>query len=212
MKFKSGQVLPKELMHALLNCEYFRERKAACVNLLRLRKRHVSTVYQLRVWLENGERVYWIKVSRGAEQEYRFLQSAYEQFHDIEQFTVVKPVTYLENFPALITEHTDGELLSSRIKRRLNRVSALIAEDERVRRDCYMCGNWLALLHTYELPSNQQYDLEELIKYVDVRLKRLVDRSGLEKDFCERVLAYLLQILSMVPPEDLVRVRGRSSG
>ena len=207
MKFKSGQDLSKDLMGGLLNCKYFRERNALCVELVRLANRHVSTVYQVRVYLENEERLYWMKVSGGAEQEYRFLESTYEQFRDVPQLSAVKPVTYLEDFGALITEHTDGERLSSRIKRRLNRLSALLGEDERVRRDCYMCGKWLALLHTYELPSNLQYNLEELIEYIDVRLKRLADRSGLERDFCGRVLAYLLHILSMVPPEERVRVK-----
>lgn len=207
MKRTPDQVLSTDLINALLSSEYFRERGAGSVKVLQLANRHVSTIYQVKVSLENGERIYWVKVCRSAEQEYRFLQDTYQQFRDIPRLSVVKPVTYLEDFSSLVTKHTNGELLSSRIKRRLNRLSILLGGNERVRRNCYTCGKWLALLHANELPSTQQYNREELVAYIDERLKLLVQRSGLDEGFCQQVLGYLHRTLSAAPPEDLVRVK-----
>jgi len=207
MKFKSRQREFQELFRALLACEYFRERKAVSGELLQYRNRPVSDVYQVRVGFGNGEGLYWIKLSPQAEQEYRFLRSMYERFRGVPRLAVVKPVAYLEDCTALITGHAEGELLSSRIKRRINRVAGVLWRDERLKEDCYMCGKWLALLHSYHLLENEQSDVQELIEYIDLRLKKLIDKSILEKEFCDRVLRYLFQNLSRVSPNDLVRVQ-----
>ena len=157
MKFKSRQREFQELFRALLACEYFRERKAVSGELLQYRNRPVSDVYQVRVGFGNGEGLYWIKLSPQAEQEYRFLRSMYERFRGVPRLAVVKPVAYLEDCTALIIGHAEGELLSCRIKRRLNRVAGVLWRDERLKEDCYMCGKWLALFHSYHLLENEQY-------------------------------------------------------
>ncbi len=207
MKFKSRQREFQELFRALLASKYFRDRNAVCGELLQYRNRQVSAVYQVRVGFRNGEGLYWIKVSPMAQLEYRFLRSVYERFRGVPRLAVVKPVAYLEDCTALIIGHAEGKLLSYRIKRRQNRMAGVLWQDERLKEDCYMCGKWLALLHSYHLLENEQYDVQVLIQYIELRLKKLIDKSILEKEFCDRVMRYLFQNLSRLSPNDLVRVK-----
>ena len=153
MNFRSSKSSQKDITNSLTNCDYFQQMEAICIELDRPSKRPVSTVYRVRVRLEKGEKLYWAKVSQDSEQEYQFLESTYDQFRDVPQLSVVKPAAYLSDISALITEHTDGQPLSYYIKRRLNRISALLGEDASLRRYCYMCGKWLALLHGGRLPA-----------------------------------------------------------
>jgi len=207
MGFKPAWLACEEITHALWKCPYFRERRALGMQVLQFWSRHVSAMYQVKVVFRNAERLYWIKMSKSAEEEYRFLQAAYERFEDVPELNVVKPVTYLEDIGALITEHTSGERLSSRIKRRLNRVSAVFGEDEGIKWSCYMCGKWLAVLHSHVLPAGHRYSPEELLEYIKVRLNLLVERSAFDRRLCDRVMAYLLKILPMISLSDLERVK-----
>ena len=70
-----------------------------------------------------------------------------------------------------------------------------------------MCGKWLAVLHSQALPAEHRYSPEELLEYIEVRLNLLVERSAFDKRLCDRVMAYLLRILPMVPLSDLERVK-----
>ncbi len=202
--------LPKVLSDALLECAYFQERKAVSVKLLRFQKRHVSSVYMVEVCFANEKRLFWIKVSGDALEEYRYLRDSFEHFRDLPQLSLVKPIAYLDVFSALVTEHSNGTVLSSKIKRRLNRFTAFLSINEplaRVKRDCYTCGQWLAWLHLQQLPSDQKCEVQELIDYVEVRLRLLGERSVLKESFCKQVVDRLKKNLAEVPHEDLVRVR-----
>jgi hypothetical protein len=151
--------------------------------------------------------LYWIKVSRVAENEYRFLRSAHEHFRDIPNLGVVKPVAYIKESRAVVTEHASGEILSSQIKRRLNILTGLMGDHKNIKQLCYMCGKWLALLHMHELPSTQSYEPATLVEYVAVRLEQLVNRATLDEPTGELVLKALSDYLAMACPEDLTRVR-----
>lgn len=208
----SDRALPVDLERALLADDYFSERGAARVELLHSSARPFSTVHRVRVQMEAGARCFWIKLHTdrsfgSCEHEHRYLRGAADLFEREPGLSIVKSVAYLEALGALVTEDAPGTPLSSLVKRHLNRVSGLLGDrKEEIRRHCYRCGEWLAVLHSRTLPRSQLYERERLARYVDERLERLVEASELDAPFRTRVSTSLERILARVEDEDLVRV------
>jgi len=211
--FNPGRGLPPGCSDQLLNIFQMKEKKATSVEIIRKLRRHGSTLYQIRVQIEDAWEIYWLKIyyskaNKDAEKEFKFLQTTFEQFRDIPQLATVEPMGYLEEFAALIIKHCEGELLSLRTERYLYSFPHISIRDrDAIEQDFYLCGKWLALLHKNELLSDSAYNPEFVIDYIDETLSKVALRWGLSKSFCQRVHINLKEMLSQVEPQDLIRVK-----
>jgi hypothetical protein len=199
------------IAEAVLRSEHFATRNAKHVELVESSGRPASTVFQIRVQVDDGPRLFWVKVrpsgSLGTgEDEYKFLKKANDAFGQDGELSVVRPVAYLPDFDAVVTENVEGHPLHSLVKRSLNRLTAPFAVLEDFERHFVRCGAWLAKLHEHTLSPVERFDPHVLHRYVDARLAYLESRGAIDRVLRERTVAYLNSLLVSAEADALLRV------
>lgn len=212
MRFKKASPLPKALIAELLNCSNISKHDPVSVIPVRSVERHVSAIHQVEITFKQREAsLYWVKVhpeNNGcAELEHNFLSDAHDHFLAEPNLSVLKPVAYLKNYNAMVTEHSPGEPLAAQVKNRLNIFSSFLHSDIKIKNNFYMCGKLLAKLHQQRLSNGELYSSEELFKYIDIRLKKLMEQSKLDEEFYNRLQKYFLDIKDELSEVNLIRVK-----
>lgn len=116
----------------------------------------------------------------------------------------VKPIACYDDALAIVTEEASGTTLLDRLQHdaswfpHARRVDALVQALETV-------GRWLKCFQGFQ-PSDHLVSVESLRDYVDIRLKRLVDRHAMTASQREQILAHLLRLGGLVKPGDLREV------
>jgi len=212
VRFRTPEPLSERLLEAVKDCLSGKGREPISIEVVRSTKRHVSQVHQVRVCFrsEPAPVLYWVKLHSdnpgGALEEFAFLSNAREKFRSLPMLDVVTAVAYLDEFDALVTEHTSGPLLSSHVKRHANRISSLVTDQHSLQKHFHLCGVWLATLHQPHESGAQYYPREDLLEYVDERLRRLLSEPD-QASLYDRVKDFLERSLAETPSEDLVRVK-----
>ena len=97
---------------------------------------------------------------------------AMSRLMDGKHFSVARPIAYLEQHSALVTEAAPGVDLGSAIKERVRAFPRPRAIDELLRH-CERCGEWLRVYHEATCVDGIKLSLEEMRDYVDARLEFL---------------------------------------
>lgn len=211
MRFKKANPLPEKLLSSFLSSEGMRHSSPVSVETLVSVERHVSSVYQILVQFKDHDERYWIKVSTENSEcavlEYEFLKDANEHFENKSHFSVIKPVAFIENFNAIITLHAAGRPLSEQVKKEMNLLSIFWCDVEKVKKRFYKSGEMLAHLHSNVLPSGENYSVDQLVQYIEVRLQLLLEQSKLDVALYNRIQEYFLKVKSAMSDVDLIRVK-----
>lgn len=203
-----GPITFQKVSEALLAAEYFTERNAESVELLKASSRWVSDLYFVSVDFRFGRRgKYWIKIHPDAENEYIFLKKTYDHLSDYPSLSIVRPVAHLEGVDGVVTEHASGEILSDMILRKLNRMRSLSHNGPQVQDYMYGCGKWLAALHSDRLSGHEAFRVEELLEYISERIEMLVQAGAIRREMAGRILRAMEKEVPLVHSDDLIRMR-----
>jgi len=126
------------------------------------------------------------------------LQAALQGERD---FAVIKPVAYFPEFLAIITEEAAGETLADLINCD-GKLWPAAEKLEQLAQHCYRAGQALAAIQkaTREV---SRFDPAELLEYVDVRLRRLVESRQTPFSATDRrqIIKFLEHAIPAIPAE-----------
>lgn len=211
MRFKKARPLPNKLITALLSCDEFCQFEPVSIKTIRSVERYVSAIYQVQIQFKQHKALYWVKVhpeqNGCAELEYYFLRDVRERLLNAPGLSVLRPVAYLNEFNAIVTEHSSGVPLSAQVKSTMNIFLSYWRSDKNIKKNFYLCGKLLANLHEQQLSTGECYSSEQLFEYIDVRLKKLLTLSKLDIEFYDRLQMYFNDKKVELSRVNLIRVK-----
>ena len=131
-----------------------------------------------------------------SQREFAFHSKVYEYFaNQPEEFAVVRPLDYIPELQALLTEKAPGIDLGKLIHRCRYAINGYSASSDNLRQHFQRCGKWLALLHEgFAQPVHGHLDIAELECQVNRYHQRLIRAGGpqhLADSFREQITALL---------------------
>jgi thiamine kinase-like enzyme len=144
------------------------------------------------------------EIARRIQTDYQTLCHYYDRFNESDQFGVVKPIFFLQDYNILVTEEAVGKTLYDVIsescryivsKKKLERVSGFLNQ----------VGAWLRYFQSLDDSQSEQYSIEKLIEYMVVRLKILTENSLLPSAslYSKRIMEYVERNEERCSPQEL---------
>lgn len=128
----------------------------------------------------------------------------YQKFQTSDRFGVVKPLFVLENQYILVTEEAEGTDLYHLIID-TSRYFPSKKEVLQLSQHLYNTGAWLRYFHSINPVENEKYSIDNLIEYMDTRLKILTaeKRRSFPPRYRERILSTVEKEKSFLREEEL---------
>jgi hypothetical protein len=187
---------------------YFRDRGAHRFSFSRQRSGTATIAYRFEAALAQTRKSYWLKIYRSnpkdALKEWQFLNEAVAGAGANRPLPMARPIAYLGEFAALVTEHAEGEMLAARSRHFLQNPDRPAGDD--ADRACRMAGEWLAQLHERQIPNSHQ-PAAALLQDIEDRAKRAHGAEKCGAAFKDRIVDLAHGLVHEISPADLSRVR-----
>ena len=116
----------------------------------------------------------------------------------------VKPIACYDDALAIVTEEAAGTTLLARLQQEASWFPSA-ARVEALARALETVGRWLKCFQGFQ-PASNVVSIESLRDYIDIRLKRMVDRHVIVPELRAQILAHLEALGRLVSPADLQEV------
>lgn len=196
------------------NLEIGRFRK---LQILKVMHRPFSVVGRCRVIGDKNESIVFIKkyrlqdgrtVQRHHEKIRQDMEAAhywYTHFSDSHRFRVVRPVLDMPERSITVTEESTGENLFQILLQSAHLLAGT-TKSQQLDKQVFMVGEWLNFKQQKMLIPNKNYNLNELVDYVNVRLEKLLEdpRRQFPAGLSPKVRNYFQEQISQVPENELL--------
>lgn len=187
---------------------------------MRITRHTYSQTIQLEIHMGNKKKRVYVKIPITDEHnkqfviqrlstEYDILKDLYKAFLPYDNISVVKPVAFLAEHNAIVTEEAPGNTLQDLIGTRA-KIFTISRDAVQLEHYCYLCGQWLAIFHSITKKGQEPFRIESVLRYCDYRLGLLArtPNSGIDDLFRGRILDCLNVLAQRIPPESNI-IAGR---
>lgn len=187
--------------------------QAVAVRFECLRIKGGAGMGKVRLKFANGEiKKVWIKINRFffIDQErgrqlgkdcYEFLIKLYNSFTGEDNLSIVRPLSYISNWGAIITEDVPGVSLHKIIYRYTSGLNRLFfINNKNTENTLFNCGQWLAKFQEFT-PLNKEIRGVELDFLQETNIERdlfRLEQVGVAKDTIDRLRQYFFEYLLLI--------------
>jgi len=168
---------------------YFGSRDVVTITPTALIHGRNSTILKSKVLFPDGYMNIFIKVAKLSKTSSKHRQVVQERVRTecdvarlicdgfkehVDDYSCIRPIACFPDKLAFVTEECPGQRFMSLLENKARFFHGRTAEN-RLARYCYLSGRWLRILREKTETDDRPFVPGELVKYVDVRLQRLVD-------------------------------------
>jgi hypothetical protein len=161
-----------------------------------LNHRPYSIIARLSFSWNKSEKSVYVKIPLNGDilniqKEFRVLSYYKELFKNYCNFSVVKPLAFYNEPPALITEECSGEAFDIIVRHN----GRLFPSDKTMRYLsllCKNCGEWLRIFQSFSpIKEDQSFKFEDTVGFIHNQLNRCSENILLEQDIINKIHKYI---------------------
>lgn len=136
------------------------------------------------------------------QKEFEHLKFLRESLRNYPELSVIKPVAYFPDLPALVTEEVSGPTLHDLLvkgTRHLGRRSMV----RKLEYCCTLVGRWLAIFQRLTKKDPSEFNTNDVVEYCQIRLDRLskLKKKPVSSTFSARFIQHIGDLAARIPKE-----------